>query len=163
MWEFVVKMYYMRTKVYRNNTIFKVMLYEFFKRAGKRALYYIKQGYSLVSLPFVFLGYAKSIDYLAIENTRFFHNIFRRFSLFPIVGGLTLPILCGLLGYVYIKCFWLFRVESDIQMDSNLYTSVRFTNVIMPAFKNFRETARNQGLIDIVEQLDQIIKRSEGE
>jgi len=131
------------------------------KRAGKRALYYIRQGYSLASLPFVFVGYASSIYYLAIENIPFLHNVFPRFSTFLLIAGGTLPIFCGLIGYIYMKRSWLFREASKIQMESNPYTSEKVTNVMLPAFKVFRETARSQGLFDVVHQLDQIIKKSE--
>ena len=132
-------------------------------RAGKRALFYIRQGYSLASLPFVFLGYASSIYYLAIENISFLQSIFPRFSSFLIIAGLTLPILCGLIGYTYMKRSWLFRVASEIQMESNPYTSVKVTDVMLPAFKVIRELERRQEPEDVVEQLDQIIKQSEEE
>jgi len=131
------------------------------KRAAKRALYYIRQGYSLASLPFAFLGYASSIYYLAIENIQFLHNIFPRFSSFLMVAVSTLPFLCGLIGYAYMKRSWFFREASEIQMESNPYTSVKATNVMLPAFKVFRETAKIQGQIDVVSQLNEIIKRSE--
>ena len=132
-------------------------------RAGKRALFYIRQGYSLSSLPFVFLGYTSSIYYLAIEDISFLQSIFPRFSSFLIIAGLTLPILCGLIGYTYMKRSWLFRVASEIQMESNPYTSVKVTDVMLPAFKVIRELERRQEQEDVVEQLDQIIKQSEEE
>ena len=131
------------------------------KRIGKRSLYYIRQGYALASLPFIFVGYASSIYYLAIENIPFLHRIFPRFGSFLAVAGLTLPIFCGLVGYVYMKRSWLFREASRVTMESNPYTSVRVTNVMLPAFKVFRETAKIQNQQSVVEELDKIIKKSE--
>lgn len=131
------------------------------KRIGKRSLYYIRQGYALASLPFIFIGYASSIYYLAIENIPILHSIFPRFSSFIIVAGCTLPLFCGLVGYVYMKRSWLYREASRVTMESNPYTSVQVTNVMLPAFKVFRETARRQNQLSIVEELDKIIKKSE--
>jgi len=130
------------------------------KRVAKRALYYIRQGYSLASLPFVFLGYASSIYYLAIENIPFLHSIFPRFSSFLIIAGVTLPILCGLIGYTYMKRSWLFRVASEIQTESNPYTTVKIAPVSLPLYKLLREIAIKEGYLDIATQLDQIIKKS---
>jgi len=130
-------------------------------RVGKRALFYIRRGYSLASLPFVFLGYASSIYYLAIENIPFLHRIFPSFSSFLILAGVTLPILCGLIGYTYMKRSWLFRVASEIQIESNPYTTEKIAPVSLPIYKLFKKIALKEGHFEIANQIDQIINKSE--
>ena len=132
-----------------------------FKRVGKRLLFYILQGYHLATLPFVFLGYTTSIYYLAIENIPALHSLFPRFTDFIAVAGLTIPLFCGLVGYVYMKRSWLFKASMEVQTESNPYTTVKTTPVNIPSMKLFRRIAKEKGYDDIVAEYDKILARSE--
>jgi len=90
-------------------------------RIGKRSLSYVWKGYSIASLPFAFFGYASSIYYLAITNISYLHDIFPHFSDFLVLAAVTLPIFCGLVGYIYMKRSWLFRADVIVQTESNPY------------------------------------------
>lgn len=94
-------------------------LLQAFKQVVKRSLSYVTKGYAVASLPLVFLGYASSIYYLAVENTAFLHSVFPSFTSFLIVAALTLPIACGLIGYAYYKRSILFKEELLINAESN--------------------------------------------
>lgn len=128
------------------------------KKILKRALHYVRQGYALASLPFVFLGYTSSIYYLAIENMPSLHTIFPRFHNFLIVAGLTLPILCGLIGYLYMKRSWLFRVSQEINVEANPYQTVKIPPVSVPFWEALIKLCRQRG-IDTAE-LEKTVERS---
>lgn len=91
------------------------------KKIFERSMYYFEKGYSFTATPFAFLGYASSIYYLAIQNIPVLKDLFPRFSDFLFLAVLTLPLLCGLVGYFYMKRSWLFKAEQEINMESNPY------------------------------------------
>lgn len=128
------------------------------RRILKRALFYIITGYGLASLPFVFLGYASSIYYLAIGNIPFLHDLFPNFHIFLSVAAITLPILCGLVGYSYMKVFWFFKESQEITTESNPYSNIKIAPVTIPYWIAAIELFKQHG-ID-TKELELIIKRS---
>lgn len=132
-----------------------------FRKGAKRALYYIRQGYGLASLPLVFFGYASSIYYLAIENVPFLHRFFPSFSSFLLLAGTTLPIGCGFLGYFYMKRSWFFREAAEISTEANPYSTIKVAPVMVPIYKLWYEFAVKEGYTDIANKMRVIIANSE--
>ena len=130
------------------------------KRMLKRALYYVRQGYALASLPFVFMGYASSIYYLAIERINVLHEIFPSFSHFLTLAGLTLPLFCGLVGYVYVKRSFFFKEMIEVQLEANQYATTKFSPISIPANKLFYRMALERGDLDIVNDLGRLLENS---
>jgi len=133
------------------------------KRMLKRALYYTRQGYALASLPFVFMGYASSIYYLAIERITVLHEVFPSFSHFLTLAGLTLPLFCGLVGYVYVKRSFFFKEMIEIQLEANQYAMTKFSPISIPANKLFYRIALERGDLDISNELGRLLKNSGSE
>jgi len=127
---------------------------------SKRTLYYIRQGYALASLPFVFMGYASSIYYLAIERITYLHEVFPSFSHFLTVAGLTLPLFCGLVGYIYVKRSFFFKEMIEIQLEANQYATTKFSPISIPANRLFHRLALKHGYQDIADDLGQLLENS---
>jgi len=130
------------------------------KRMLKRALYYIRQGYALASLPFVFMGYASSIYYLAIERITVLHRIFPSFSHFLTLAGLTLPLFCGLVGYIYVKRSFFFKEMIEVQLEANQYATTKFSPISIPANRLFYRMALERGDLDISDEIGRLLKNS---
>ncbi len=88
-------------------------------RGIKRSLFYAQKGYSLSSLPFMFLGYASSIYYLSIQNIPVLLKLFPHFTNFLIIAALSLPVFCIGVGYIFMKKSFLFKSELEVQIESN--------------------------------------------
>lgn len=131
-----------------------------FKKIFKRGLFYIQQGYSIASLPFAFLGYASSIYYLAIQNIPFLEGIFPGFADFLVTAGIGLPILCGLVGYCYIKRSWLFKTAMIVQTEANPFTTKITTPVNIPAWQFQALLARKYGWNDVADALELVINNT---
>lgn len=98
------------------------------KRILKRALYYVMHGYAIGSLPLVFLGAVSSIYYLLISNIPFLKQTFPHLTTFLVPCIIILPILSGIVGFLFIKKLWFFRVARRIEVEANPYT----TKIIPP-------------------------------
>lgn len=130
------------------------------KRVGKRLLFYVTQGYALASLPFVFLGYATSIYYLAIERISFINVLFPNFTSFLLVASVGLIGLCGLIGYVFMKRSWLYRESLEVTVESNPYHKYKVVPVYLPLIRLARDMADERGMKEVTEQLDLILSKS---
>jgi len=128
------------------------------KRILKRALEYAQKGYGIASLPFAFLGYATSIYYLAIQNIPFLKAVFPQFRSFLAVAVITIPALCMLIGYAYMKRSWLFRTAREIQIEADPYATEKIPPVNLPMYYVLCELAKKQG-ID-TSKVEKIIERS---
>lgn len=118
----------------------------------KRSLTYIRQGYSLASLPFTFVAYTSSIYYLMIVNVPVLHAYFPSFRNFILISG-VLFLIWGLIGYAYLKKTWLYRTFSEIMTESNPYTSQKITPVQIPQWEAIATLCQQQG-IDTSEMRD---------
>lgn len=128
------------------------------KSIGKRSFFYIGQGYAVAALPFAFLGYASSIYYLAIGNLPDLNNLFPTFSSFLILAAITLPAMCCLVGYVYMKKSWLYRISQVVTVESNPYQNTLIAPINIPIWEGYVKLFKKFE-ID-TEELEEIIERS---
>jgi len=130
-----------------------------FKRILTRAFFYMRQGYSLASLPFALLGYASSIYYLAIKNIPLLEYFFPHFSDFLFLAAVTLPVSCVLLGWIYMKRSFLFRTAQEIIVESNPYNVSKIAPVVIPFWEMMSKLAKLHG-ID-TSRIDKILQESQ--
>ncbi len=132
----------------------------FLKTAGRRGIFYIRQGYGLASMPFSFLGYASAIYYLAVVNQELILLIFPTFESFLLIGGISLAITWGTIGYIYMKRSFLYSEAQTIHVEANPY----FQKKVVPSFIPFIEAMNNlckeHGIE--TEELEQLIINSKG-
>ena len=131
------------------------------KRILVRSFFYFRIGYSTyLALPVSLLGYASAIYYLAIQNLPFLQFFFPKFTFFLIFGILVVSVLGISLGWFHYKRSPFYKAEQEIHVEASPFTTTKITPIQIPMWRLFREIAVKEGLSEIANQIDEIIRRS---
>ena len=126
-----------------------------------RTFYYFRTGYSIyLSLPLTLISLSTTVYYLAIQNIPILQGIFQNIIVFGVF--LTLIVYpCGaVVGWVHFKRAPFYRVEQDVNVESNPYSNTKVTPVSLPQLRLFAVMARERGMVKDAEEMEEIIKRS---
>lgn len=116
-----------------------------------RSFYYFRTGYGIyLSLPIAMISLCTTVYYLAIQNIPVLKSIFPGILEF----GLALIIMVypsGVVtGWLHLKVMPFYRVEQQIQVESNPYSQRVLTPVMVPMWKVLIELGKKEG-IDVSE------------
>ena len=124
-----------------------------------RSFYYFRTGYSIyLSLPLAMISLTTTVYYLAIKNMPFLQSLFPGMMEF----GVTLILLvypAGVLaGWIHFKRAPFYRVEQDINVESNPYSQNKLAPVTVPLYKLLMDWGKKEGL-DVTE-IEKILNAS---
>ena len=124
-----------------------------------RSLYYFRNGYGIyLSLPLTLVSFTTTVYYLAIQNVPFLKGIFPSFVLFGVVLTLFIYPAGVLIGWIHFKKMRFYRIEQEIQVESNPYSQDRLAPVMIPMWKMMVELGKREG-IDVSE-MEKILRKS---
>lgn len=126
-----------------------------------RSWYYYPTGYGrYISYPLGIIGFATSIYYLAIRNIPFLAAIFTQFHVFVVLVMVVVYSLGAIIGWWHFHKSPFFKKEQEIIAESNPFAYDTLQRISLPTWKLFRQMALNNGMRDVVEEMDEIIQRS---
>lgn len=130
-------------------------------RLIQRSWFYFQKGYgTYLALPFALTSFATTVYYLAIQSIPTLSKIFPKFHYFLLVFPLIYPIAVTL-GWFHYRKSNQYQREQEITVLSNPFSTTRLAPISLPTWKLFVHMARNEGLDEVADQMDEIIKRSQ--
>ena len=132
--------------------------YEYFFKS----LYYFRVGYGLyLGFALGLLTFSTTTYYLAIERIPLLRQIFPDFLEFTITLFILVYIVGHILGYVHYKKFPAYRMEQEVNVESNPYANWKVTPNALPQLKLFAHQAHLLGMDEEANVMEEIIRRSE--
>ena len=130
-------------------------------RLLQRSWFYFQKGYgTYLALPFALTSFATTTYYLAIKSLPVLTKIFPQFHYFLLIFPLVYPIGVGL-GWLHYRKSNQYQHEQEIMVLSNPYSTTKIAPISLPPWKLFTALARKEGLNDIADEMDDIIRRSQ--
>ena len=130
-----------------------------FKRI-QRSWFYFQKGYgTYLSFPLGLMSIATSGYFLAVRNIPALAQIFPNFYNFAVLVPLIYPVGV-IIGWIHYRKTSLYQQEQEVVIASSPYTTVKITPISLPTWTLFSALARKEGLNDVADQMDEIIKRS---
>lgn len=132
-----------------------------FIRLLQRSWFYFQKGYgTYLALPIGLTSVATTVYYLAIKSLPILTSIFPQFHYFLLIFPLIYPI-GAVLGWLHYRKSNQYQREQEIMVTSNPYSTNRLAPISIPTWKLFSVLARKEGLNDLADQMDDIIRRSQ--
>ena len=132
--------------------------YEYFFKS----LYYFRTGHGLyLGFALGMLSFSTTMYYLAIEHIPFLKQLFPSFLEFTIILFILVYIVGHTLGYIHYKKFPAYRMEQEINVESNPYANWKVTPNSVPQLKLFARQARMLEMNEEADVMEAIIRRSE--
>lgn len=126
-----------------------------------RSWFYFQKGYgTYLSLPFALTSFATTVYYLAIRSLPALTKIFPNFHNFLIIFPLVYPVGVGL-GWLHYRKSHQYQHEQEIVVTSNPYSTIKIAPISLPTWTLFSVLARKEGLNEVADQMDAIIRRSQ--
>ena len=130
-------------------------------RLLQRSWFYFQKGYgTYLALPIGLTSVATTVYYLAIQSLPALTKIFPKFHYFLLIFPLIYPIGVGL-GWFHYRKSNQYQREQEIVVLSNPYSTTKIPPIAIPGWTLYSHLARKEGLNDLADQMDDIIKRSQ--
>jgi len=126
----------------------------------QRSWFYFQKGYgTYLALPIGLMSIATSAYFLAVQNIPQLTKIFPNFYNFVIVFPLIYPVAVTI-GWIHYRKTNIYQQEQEVVIHSSPYTTVKIPPISLPTWILFSTLARKEGLDDVADQMDDIIRRS---
>ena len=130
-------------------------------RLLQRSWFYFQKGYgTYLSLPFALTSFATTVYYLAIRSLPAVTRIFPNFHNFLLIFPLIYPIGVGL-DWLHYRKSNQYQREQEIVVTSNPYSTTKLAPISIPSWILFSVLARKEGLHEVADQLDEIVRNSQ--
>ncbi len=112
-----------------------------------RSLYYFRNGYGVyLSLPLTIVSFCTTVYYLAIQNIPILKQFFPGFIEFAVALFLIVYPVGVFVGWMHFKKAPFYRVETQIQVESNPYSQTKLAPVMIPLWELFYCWGIKEGL-----------------
>lgn len=126
----------------------------------QRSWFYFQKGYgTYLALPIGLMSVATTAYFLAVTNIPSLAKIFPNFYNFVVIFPLIYPVAV-IIGWIHYRKTSIYQQEQEVMVTSNPYSTVKIPPIALPTWTLFSFIARKEGLNDIADQMDEIIKRS---
>jgi len=126
----------------------------------QRSWFYFQKGYgTYLALPIGLMSITTTVYFLAVTNMPPLAKIFPNFYNFVVIFPLVYP-LGVIVGWIHYRKTSLFQQEQEVMIASSPYTTVKIPPISLPTWILFSFLARKEGLNDIADQMDEVIRRS---
>lgn len=130
-------------------------------RLIQRSWFYFQKGYgTYLALPIGLTSVATTVYYLAIQSLPALSSVFPKFHTFLLVFPLIYPIGV-IMGWLHYGKSNQFKREQEVTTLSNPYATTKIPPIALPTWTLFSHQARKEGLNEIADQMDAIIRRSQ--
>ena len=130
-------------------------------RPLQRSWFYFQKGYGTYpALPIGLTSVDTTVYYLAIQSLPNLTKIFPKFHNFLLIFPLIYPI-GAVMGWIHYRKSNQYQQEQEIVVTSNPYSTIKIAPVSFAPWKLFSALARKEGLNDVADQMDEIIRRSQ--
>ena len=128
-----------------------------------KSLYYFRTGYGLyLGFALGLLTFSTTMYYLAIERVPLLKQLFPGFLEFTATLFVLVYTIGHTLGYIHYKKLPVYRMEQEVNVESNPYANWKVTPNAIPQLKLFARQARMLGMNEEADVMESIIRRSEG-
>lgn len=99
----------------------------------RKMVFYFQNAYTLVNIPFSFIGFTSSIYYLAVKNIDWLYNYFPTYEVFLKISVLFAFIMM-LIGYINVK-IGLYQETIEQSQENNPYLNYKIARVQIPMYE----------------------------
>lgn len=112
-----------------------------------RSFYYFRTGYSIyLSLPLTLVSLCTTVYYLAIQNIPAIKAMVPGFIEFAVLLVVVVYPLGALAGWFHFKALPFYRIEQQVNVESNPYSQDKLAPVMLPMWKMMIELGKKEGI-----------------